>query len=500
MAAAMRVPEFGQQLAPAFFRGYNNLQEEKEKSHVRELMKGQDFNEWNTTKLMECGMWQVEGDKTNIEEVLLGIAGLHGLAADFFGVKIVELANPIIPAETLIHLMESPDTTLPAAACIAANPNFPKDERYPIVGTIEWVHTLALAKHGDLTDPKVITNLELNITDPDTPRKGWVDTARRWLCEREELPEELAAQLFLAADAQTFESLAKTRGHRAIMQKELAQREATGLPPISTYSQSDLHYLTPDMDAKTLQGIYTDLREKENNNRNPAWRQFAAMTAAHPNAPTSLMEQAIQDDEIVGDLENAVLGMKSPLAETTLIALMMRNGQALYESFAQIECSSTTLGKIFDECCSKKTETFTKDEDKDAVLNASCLKLASHPNFPWEKYTFSKMILSVSPDDVGVLTCLMALRSRYPELDNIHESEHAAAALFKEKTSALRLKKIAAQDESLAPLVAMHPNGIDYREAQPDNIKRFASPPPQSALQGKSFEQTRPPQPAQITV
>ena len=446
-------------MAPAFFWAYDEMPEGEEKKSVKDLMTVQSFSLLTAEHLLKHGMIKLGDGRTNTDAALFEACTNNNFGTSKFGLTVLDLAHPAIPAAMLETMFNSAETTTIAKRALTANPNFPKSIK--ITPAMRRHRALALAKYGDLTNPEVVAELAREVADQAVEGGDDLYRARFSLCERKNLPEVLAAQLSWTADHTTFSLLAQTAGHREMMRKKLSGQEISGPPPIAIYTRSEVFYLTPDMDAKILTAIYEDLQTPETQDTNPHWREFMARAASHPNAPISLLADAIQNDEVVGLLEKSLLTMNSPLAETTLLSLRTRGARPEYASFAKINCSSSTLAKMFDACCQEKTEVFAaSDTPEREILNEDCLALASHPNFPWEKYSYGKMISSVGAPELGVLTCAMALNAKYPEVETLHETAWPASALFNPKTSAFRLEKIAAQHKELAVLASMHPNGL----------------------------------------
>lgn len=436
-------------LAPIFFDAYKKMEDGPNKEQVSNLMTGNDFHSWNGKQLMDNKMATFSQESCpDAMWTLNAVSEFSTPDRDFFGLTVIDLASPQIPAAILEDIFNREETTNAAKTAMTANPNFPEHLTFTPADDCDWVRGLALAKYGDLTSEKNIAELKERFTDPNIRMRD--DLAIGYLCARKEIPEELAEQLHMAIKPEFFPLLAQTEGHRAMVRRKIKADV-----PIQTFTPTDIIYVSPEMDTKTLDAIYEHL-DSHGDEGNKNWAKNMAMVACHPNASAEITGKALFDKKVLPEMEDAILAMKSHVSAALLMAVGVKQGLMRYGSLAKVpDCPPSTLSLAFDACRTKPCATgealIWKDED--------VLALAAHKNFPWDKYSFDAMDAAVTtPDSRFAMFCCMSLGSRYRDIDEFYEGKYAAASLFNQRTSTVRLQKLVSQDPELAAWAAMHPN------------------------------------------
>ena len=95
-----------------------------------------------------------------------------------------------------------------------------------------------------------------------------------------------------------------------------------------------------------------------------------------------MMKRAMTEDDICEQLAGSILEMK-PFHAASSLMLLAKASHASYDCLACIrDCPAETLKAAFDT-----VRAAPRDDDANATLMRYCLELASHPNFPWDKYS-----------------------------------------------------------------------------------------------------------------
>ena len=438
----------------------------------------------NVILLMESGLTECNSIKEGIGQAMLVISKTSNINRFWRGLTVDCLASPCIKAGAIRQLMASSDTTPKARSVLSANSNCPKELVNIREADISTVF-LARAKYGDLTDKETLHEImEHGFSfanpfplDPDIQIK-----ARNELAMRPDIPPSVAELLHPHTTGAAFDALRHSAGHEEFIRKELKGK--TDFQDFLSYSRLDI---PTDLDSDTVASLYCQMIDFPfTGYAKGEYNRTIACLALHPNVSQETLEHASKDADVCGEMLKQIQLHGSPVAERAIFAIQ--------DSFPKLK-PFDMLGDLPNTTSAALDVAFRCLSDNPAhilIRSAAALKLAAHPNFPWENHTYEEMVTSVVQADQPHLHTAMMFsdgRADYQELESVPAGMNAPSALFSPKTSGVRLAKLASQFPELATLAAMHPNGRDVKlhdQAEAVLATQFHDLFPNPLLRGKT--------------
>ena len=359
----------------------------------------------------------------------------------------IDLANPAITPEAVRELAETPDIPRSSLAALAANPNFPKDLFLKVL-TDNICFQVAYCKHGNFKDKSAYGPIERDIVKVHHRESAVIQTCRKRLVERTApLPRDVVRELDKKATRDDYVKLSKSMAHREFVRDEFSA------PSLKEATKEGYLCLSPEFTSGSISSMFAEISLPKSHFV-PEWRDASARLACHPNATPDVMQAALKNRELwPGILEHAVTSGSphAALALSTIIEAADDGSNAFVtgcESLSQIQnCPQEALMKAYRKAYAPKRKSV-------------CLDLASNRNFPHEEL----MVSDVDRSDKSAtfwMSVIVNLAGKTPAPLPMHEKKAMeTASLFNPKLSALKLCRIASEYPDLAPLAALHPNGV----------------------------------------
>ena len=458
-------------LATGFFRVFREMDGGAEKESIRHLMAGAPLRAAFASNLLAGKMVDKKALPNSGEWIRKAVQPAQG---NLFNSDSLDLASPVFGSDILTEAFHMTGASEDAKAILSTNENFPdtlKRKRWWPPRRLLVAEAAALAKYGNLQDPAVAKKVTRWIATRKPSGEIFSAKAgdqiahegRKLLCERRDVPEDVLLALLNGADFDEYSMLAKTDGYKAI-----ADRLVDEKAPAEQFIKGNALFLSSKTDAGTLDALYGVISRRMMGRPQVVWDRHLALVAAHPNADPRLLERAPDDGVSPATLCGAVLTMR-PAGAESFLAGMVEHTSLNEGALAKLpDCSAETLAACFDKAVSRQNNSGEAGLEWD-----NRIRLASHKNFPWSRYSFQEMCDSVNKQNLPVLYCCMALNASYPEVDSMCKAG-AFCALFNLRTSSRDLQKLVQRDERMAPLVAAHPNGDSFAD-QSEEMKPLIS-------------------------
>lgn len=378
------------------------------------------------------------------------VAAFENWDAAAAGVASIDLANPLISAESVRSILGGISSKSPCVAALKANPNCPPELRS--VENLTYKdrenHTIALAQYGNLQDREVHDALITLIVEaaPSGPPKYQhaYQAASRFLCTREDLTESLVLALDSKCSPHSYKSLAKHPLHQiAVIEGKL-----TG---VSAYRNGEAKAvsLSPSLTSELIHDMFHRAI------KTPDEENLLCALAAHKNAGVDLVKHVLETpslEQFDFNLLSRFVEGKSPHAERVYDHLKINEPSRIFAS-TMSRWSTAPPHALLDVAA----EELEKGEW------AYMTMVTSNPNFPWDKAgsSFQKEINSQNPE-VSVANCCRAASGGLPGADALgclDGKKSPLPILFARTTIGAKLERIAELEPELAGLAALHPNG-----------------------------------------
>jgi len=408
-----------------------------------------------------CVEFSTPRNKKFLNEQISQLRLLHETKQRWCDLSIFCLTHPKIPAATLKRFMDMPDTTSAARGVMMANPNLDQGGgRVP--ERLLAAYAAGVCVRGDLAQPYIQKIALEYISDGGQPFHSLVTTA---LCKRGDLPEELAAVLSRNPSRNDFANLCLTDGYNRFSARK--ENRFYNIDKVGQFGFS------PYLSGQEV----VDTAEELCSQRTSVVADFIAPALGalicHPNAPEGFVREMLLKNKIPQSrmrdarMRDTAIRQQSPHSELILRFLSQPGTDlAVLTDLASIRVSSA----------SSLLEVFHRLPDTPANSDSS-LEIISHPNFPWENISHTRVLAACDNSVRLEMYAAMALSVPHANLLARDTENIAVAALFSPHVSARRLEALAAAHPGLAPYAACHPNGagIDVSKyAGPDKASEVA--------------------------
>lgn len=393
------------------------------------------------------------------------------------------LASPKLSKKAVIGLMSlSHGKPSSIHASLYANPNYPDGiaQGSALPSKYRGAYIEALAEHGDLKDPEVVSLLTTDLLTSPTGALivGDNRATQKRLAARPDLPIRLAWKLDSLGDASIYGTLIKNPTHQEAVRD--GNVEGTNL---NTDGVRQNLQISPAVSAESLGEIWKTVISLPNATPQEVEKRELAMAAiaAHKNSTDIMRETVRSKAKSVTDQYVRFLRENThPETDGEIEWLYYRDCKECPLSIATI---STIAPQILFNAAREIATANTND--RDTVLLALC----SNPNFPWNEVEPESKINVVTEGEAPFACCkaLGGALSHRQLLENL-ASPDPIPALFSPSLTGFRLEKLAMQHPSLAMPAALHPNGQNVSIEQiPEEQRRFVARHRQEAeLSGKS--------------
>lgn len=446
---------------------------------LKPLMADHPIRSRTAGKLLAAGMLN-EGEFNTLAPQIASLATWHD---DIFDMRQVDLANPELTEETISGLMGQLPITRIANAALRANPNCPKELRSVASIPEENLryYQEALGKHGNLSDPEVEKYLIENVLplSPDEDIEHCRRPGRIALAARPEISLNLAMLLDGEPCTDCYSGLVQTPAHKKLVVAGLVVGHN-----FCVKSDFTSIILSPVLDQTALETMFASCGISEFNVNDHELDISQAMIAGHQNATREMVNTTLNSDEVHYDFVHILIENQSPHLPWAIKELVA-NGGARPEAAA-----------CYDEAEPELLDWAMNYIDTYGGNTSGVLELASHPNFPWEKYPHATLQKRIAAEDSLTLTTVAAVAGALAddEMMDVIEGDNTMAALFSKNISGVRLNKIARIAPEFAPLAAVHPNGDsipmeNIEEKYHKSIKSIRAVYPVSELSGRGCAQ-----------
>jgi len=384
------------------------------------------------------------------------------------GLTLIDLMSPALAKGGIESLLNTPGISREATIMLRANKNAtsqpspactetrsPQDNRYL---------AYAMAKYGNLNDPQTAEFIKKHGLAGDMAKSP--STTIEHLLTRKDIPKSLASLLDAATTASEYRILCQMEGHRVFREQF---REHMTLTECISMDQ-ELR-LPPDLSATNLTFLYKTLITPTGAAMFAFPEREEARIALHPNAPKSILVEAMDRKSPVGHLRTHAAKSDSPHAEWFLRVC----GQQ-WEMGEVKNAAPDALKRAAETSPTSKAE-FLPD-------------ILSHPNYPWKENNeeILKKVQIIYTETVIAARCLHEA-DRSKVLSEDLSRRFPASFLFTEKLSARQIEKLVAVHPEYAALAACHPNGYDIQvENEHDRtiVSRYREKFPCPHLPGKT--------------
>lgn len=380
----------------------------------------------------------------------IDLVALPAWNSECAGLKPIDLANPLLSGDLIVELMSSLDSENPnpGQAALYANPNNPASidralRKLPR-GYIPF-YLCALAKHGNIQDPKVELYVKQQIIEFDDGLLSatQLTQAQQALAMRKDLTPTLAESLDAKCAPSVFYKLVGNEMHQSlVLADKLPGHNFLNLrgEPVS---------LSPALTRERIQELWT-WSESGATSTHPSGQEFQAELAAHENSTPEMMDQALNEPDIKFLYAPRIAYSKKP-AEAINKDIKSLLEARLIDGSIIGSIPGASSENLFTAAEKYARETTT---DRDHNLEALC----THPNFPWERITPKTHLHTVSGESAPLLACSKALNSKVTP--TVTEGAEVSL-LFVPTLSGYRLSALAKEHPDLTALAALHPNGWD---------------------------------------
>lgn len=360
------------------------------------------------------------------------------------GTRLVDLASPAVSGDVIRQFYMSAATTTLAKVALSANLNCPIELQQKPKPEMERYFIDALAAYGDLNHAATFDILTTLIKGG---APGLADeSAMSLMCRRKTLTSHFAETLDKAVpDEYDYQHLSRNSAHQDYIAG--LQNDSTGMDcfVVDRGGQQSLKF-SPALTCATLTRLYDDV---ESGNICLEFKnKTMALLAAMPNASRTLVERALDDDEVRCELPFALITNDSPHAE---YAVMSERGIPVRSSVMAAFSHTTANGLAF--------------AYNDNLGDASTIfTIVSHPQFPWGQFPLSRVLNDIPDIEQfhASVYCAAHLSGKCsPQELAQTPDKYACSLLFNPSLSGRRVEKISVGFPELAGLAAIHPNGGD---------------------------------------
>lgn len=365
------------------------------------------------------------------------------------GIKLRDLASPLIPAEIVTEMAQENSENSALLAILSANPNWrlPNDPFEILSSAEKNIHLQSLTQYGNLKDANVVQRLLVDVVKNDrelVPKHLHLRTLE-CLCKRSEIPEVLAIPLDTIADSKGYEHLIKTPAHRALV------RENRVFAHNYQGNHNETLHISPEASQKQLKLILEQLKNLSDVGTpgKITKSMVVATVGAHPNGIEE-WRLAARDQDTPSVYGSIVRESSAKWASAEADWLYRAGKMTPYGLASAKDPSPRCLLDAAEKVFSMGPET----------IDHCMLKLLSHPCFPWKNLPESSPIRTCETKRRLEIECSEAMSG---ELSSFKIEEMATKnpiiGLFSSSLTSARLEKIANSRPDLAPVCALHPNG-----------------------------------------
>ena len=290
--------------------------------------------------------------------------------------------------------------------------------------------------------------IERNIVKGYHRESAVIQTCRKRLVERvAPLPRDVVRELDKKVTRDDYVKLSKSMSHREFVRDEFSA------PSLKEATKEGYLCISPEFTSESISSMFAEISLPKSH-LVPEWRDASARLACHPNATPDVMQAALKNQEIwIGILEHAVTSGSphAAMALSTIIAAVDDRSTAFVKgckSISQIQdCPPEALMKAY----IKANTSQMKD---------LCADIASNRNFPQEELLVAAVDTGDNLSTFWISAIVNLAGKATTSLSMSEKKTREMASLFNPKLSARNLCRIAAEHPDLAPLAALHPNGV----------------------------------------